>query len=193
MIGWMQSWHSNIRPDAMGWAGMMTIPRELEIIDGRLVQRPVREIEKYRQMPVCYENKEVNGSCELPGVSGRVLDMMVEITGGDYRTFTIAFAKNEEHYTSLEYRRDKQTLEIDRTYSGMTRDTIASRKIKLKLPKKHLKLRFILDKYSAEIFVNDGDQVISTTFYTPLTADEIRFESDGTAIINVQKYDVVVE
>ena len=75
----------------------------------------------------------------------------------------------------------------------MTRDTIASRKIKLKMPKDHLKLQFILDKYSAEIFVNDGDQVISTTFYTPLTADEIRFESDGIAIINVQKYDVVVE
>lgn len=193
LIGWMQSWHSNIRPDAMGWAGMMTIPRELEITDGRLVQRPVREIEKYRQKPVCYENKEVNGSCELPGVSGRMVDMTVEITGGDYRAFTIAFAKNEEHCTSLEYRRDKQTLELDRTYSGMTRDTIASRKIKLKMPKEHLKLRFILDKYSAEIFVNDGEQVISTTFYTPLTADEIRFESDGMADINVQKYDVVVE
>ena len=41
--------------------------------------------------------------------------------------------------------------------------------------------------------MNDGEQVISTTFYTPLAADEIRFESDGTVIINVQKYDVVVK
>ena len=84
-------------------------------------------------------------------------------------------------------------LELDRTYSGMVRDTIAQRRVKVKNPKETLKLRFILDKYSAEVFVNDGEQVLSTTFYTSLDADEISFECDGTAVTAIEKYTISVD
>ena len=33
-----------------------------------------------------------------------------------------------------------------------------------------LRMRLVLDKYSAEIFANDGEQVMTSTFYTPLDA-----------------------
>ena len=54
--------------------------------------------------------------------------------------------------------------------------------------KKVLKLRILLDKYSVEIFANDGEKVMSSLFYTPLKADIILFDSDGTAQINIIKY-----
>lgn len=50
----------------------------------------------------------------------------------------------------------------------------------------------ILDKYSMEVFLNDGQQVFSTTFYTSLEADQISFVCDGKAIVNLEKYDIVV-
>ena len=84
-------------------------------------------------------------------------------------------------------------LEIDRTYSGMVRDTIAFRRVKVRNPEEKLKLRLILDKYSAEVFVNDGEQTLSTTFYTPLEADEISFECDGSALTTIQKYTISVD
>ena len=72
----------------------------------------------------------------------------------------------------------------------MVRDTIASRKVKIKNPKTGLKLRFIMDKYSAEIFVNDGEQVLSTTFYTPKDAQDICFVCDKTATVSIKKYTI---
>ena len=193
MIAWMQSWDSNIRPSGQKWSSMMTLPRELRIENGKLLQSPVRELEKYHNNPVCYENKEICGTCQLPEISGRVLDMTVEIIGGDYKDFTICFAQNERFRTGLTYSKEKNILEIDRTYSGMVRDTIASRKVKVKNPKETLKIRLILDKYSAEIFVNNGEQVLSTTFYTPLEAEAISFECYGTALTTIQKYTISID
>lgn len=190
MIGWMQSWDSNIRPVGQKWACMMTLPRELRIEHGKILQSPVREIEKYHRNPVCLEGKEINGMCRFPGICGRVLDMTVEILEGDYEEFTILFAKNERFHTSLTYLKKKNVLEIDRTYSGMVRDTIASRRVKIKNPKAGLKLRFIMDKYSAEIFVNDGEQVLSTTFYTTKDAQDICFVCDKTATVSIRKYTI---
>ena len=47
MIAWMQSWDNNVTPPEQTWTGMMTFPRELRIVNDRLVQLPVKEIEHY--------------------------------------------------------------------------------------------------------------------------------------------------
>ena len=193
MIGWMQSWDSNIRPAGQKWSCMMTLPRELRIVNGKMLQSPVREIEKYHKNPVCYNEKEITGTCQLDGIRGRVLDMTVDILEGDYKEFSICFAQNEIFYTRFTYIKEKNMIEIDRTYCGMVRDTIASRKVRVKNPSETMKIRMILDNNSAEIFINDGEQVFSTTFYTTLEADGISFTCDGTAITNIQKYDIIVD
>ena len=56
-----------------------------------------------------------------------------------------------------------------------------------------LKLRFIMDKYSVELFVNDGEQAATSIIYTPLDAKSISFSCDGTVLMDVAKYDLVVE
>ncbi|MCI8307474.1 MAG: glycoside hydrolase family 32 protein [Lachnospiraceae bacterium] len=192
MIAWMQSWDSNIRPAAQKWSCMMTLPRELRIVDGKLLQSPVREIENYFVNPVRYDNIRIEGKCILPGIKGRVLDLTVEIADGGYNEFSIHFAMNEMFGTALTYYREKNMLEIDRTYSGMVRDAIGIRRVKVKGNTEKLKLRLILDKYSAEVFVNDGMQVLSTTLYTPAKAEDISFECDGAAVTTIQKYTISV-
>lgn len=192
MIGWMQSWDSNIRPVGQKWSCMMTLPREITIENGKVLQTPVREIENYYTDSIQYEKMEIKGRCQLPEIKGRVMDLTVDILEGNYREFTIRFAQNEYFNTSLTYCKEKNVLELERTYSGMVRDTIGFRRVKIREPKEKLKLRLILDKYSAEVFVNDGEQVLSTTFYTPLEAEEISFECDGTAVTTIQKYTISV-
>ena len=129
----------------------------------------------------------------MEGIRGRVLDMTVEIVRGDFREFTISLAQNEQCHTDFTILKDHNMVEIDRTYSGMVRDTIAIRKAKLKTSADKLELRIILDKYSAEIFLNDGQQVFSSTFYTPMEADGISFVCDGKAVVNIKKYEMVVD
>lgn len=193
LIGWMQSWDSNIRPSDQKWAGMMTLPRELRLKNGILLQNPVREIETYYKHPVYYMSKEISGKCSLDGICGRVMDMTMEITDGDFREFSICFAENDRHHTRFTYDKAKNMLEMDRTYCGMIRDAAAIRRVKVRHPHAQMKIRIILDKFSAEIFINDGEQVLSTTYYTPTEADGIHFECDGTAVVNLQKYEISVD
>ena len=193
MIAWMQSWDSNIRPVAQKWSCMMTLPRELHLVDGKIIQMPVREIENYYVDTVNIENQVISDKQSFDGICGRILDMTVEVLDGDYSEFTIHFAHDERFDTKISYDKRKNQLELDRTYSGMSRDTTAIRKVQVRYSKDTLKLRILLDKYSAEIFVNDGTQVLSTTLYTPLEAEQIMFECDGSAGVSVIKHAIAVQ
>ena len=42
-----------------GLAGMMTLPRELEVKDGQIWQQPVREIAQYHKNPCHYEHERL--------------------------------------------------------------------------------------------------------------------------------------
>ena len=190
MIAWMQSWDINIKPAEQRWNGMMTVPRELSLINGHLYQRPVRELENYLVNPIHYQNTEISGEVSLPGIKGRVLDLSAEVLSGDFKKLSIHIAHNDEYTTCFTYNPEEQSIEFDRTYSGMRRDVVSQRKMKIDNPQSTLKLRIILDKYSAELFVNDGYQTFSATFYTPLEADEIVFKCDGKAILNIEKSDI---
>lgn len=190
MIAWMQSWDMNIKPLSQKWNGMMTVPRQLELKDGVLYQNPVKELERYRTEPVILEKREISGTCMIPEIHGRVLDLTIELLDGDYETFTIYFAKSEKCFTSFRYVRATQSIEFDRTYSGIIRDVVCQRTMKLKNTEKTLKLRLILDKFSVELFVNNGIQTFTSTFYTSLDANDIVFQCDKTALINIEKYKI---
>ncbi|MDO5411127.1 MAG: glycoside hydrolase family 32 protein [Lachnospiraceae bacterium] len=195
MIGWMQSWDAKITPSSFKWAGMMTVPRELVLKDGKIYQKPVRELEQYRVNPVTYQNQMILAPTKLDGISGRVLDLELEITGSDFEQFSICFAANKEYHTELCYDRNKKTLTIDRTDCGLVRDAVCTRSMEVQpdtAGTEQLKLRILLDRYSAEIFVNDGEKTMSNAFYTPMEADQIIFDANGSACVNIRKYDIQV-
>ncbi len=193
MIAWMQSWDMNIKPVEQKWNGMMTIPRQLELRNNRLYQQPVKELENYRTEPVVCTSRKISGKCTIPGIRGRVLDLTIELQEGDYQEFSIFFAKSEKYYIRFRYDRAGRTIEFDRTYSGMERDAVCRRDMKIKGEEKTLKLRFILDKFSVELFVNDGIQTFTSTFYTPLDAEDIVFMCDKEATVNIEKYTISVD
>lgn len=197
MIGWMQSWDAKITPAGFQWSGMMTIPRELTLQNDRIYQQPVRELERYRSNMVHHENQKISGETELEGIRGRVLELMVEIRGFEFEHFRIRFAKNEDYEMMLQYNAKRRCLTVDRTHSGIERDVVCRRKMELDPMKDQrgedvIRLRILLDKYSAEVFANDGEKVMSSVFYTPLAADGITFESDGVTYADVTKYDICV-
>ena len=194
MIGWMQNWDTCIAPEGSKWFGQMSLPRELSLRNGRLIQVPVRELEQLRGRRVHYENVPVRAETVLQGVNGRVLDMTVTVrpqTADAYRVFCVRFARDSRHHSSVSYRPDSSTVCISRVHAGYNRDFVHERKCFAADRGGELKLRIILDRFSAEVFVNDGEQVLSMTFYTPQTADGVCFEAQGNAVIDVEKYDLM--
>ena len=98
------------------------------------------------------------------------------------------FAADENHYTELWYDPEKSVITIDRSHSGLDESIPARRTIKVSDRRGRLSLRIILDKWSAEIFINDGEQTMSLTFYTDLSAEEIRFRAEGEALMDMTAY-----
>lgn len=193
MIAWMHSWDMEIRPPEQRWNGMMTIPRQLTLRGDHLYQQPVEELRYYHTEPVIYREKEISGKCCLPGIRGRVLDLQVELQEGDYQEFTVSIAANDKYRTSFRYIRAAQTIEFDRTCCGMIRDVVCQRTMKIKKAEKTLKLRFLLDQFSVELFINDGAQTFTSIFYTPAEAEDIVFECDKKAVVNIEKYTISLD
>ncbi len=67
------------------------------------------------------------------------------------------FTQNEEFYISLSYRPRESILKIDRKFSGSRRAIIHQRRSLIRSQNGELRLRIILDCFSAEVFVNDGE------------------------------------
>ena len=198
MIAWMQNWEtSTSKLEELRFMGQMTLPRELSIRDGRLCQNPVRELDSCRGVLIDYHNVLINGETSLRGISGRCLDMTVTVRPGNensmYRWFRLYLAKDGEHFTFIRYRPDIGTIKVDRTHSGFPHDIVNIREFPVSVRNGALKLRVVMDRYSLEIFVNDGEQAASFVLYTPIEASSISFSSDGSVLVDVEQYELIVE
>ena len=195
MIGWMQNWDTcNMHAQHERWFGQMSLPRELSIKNGRLYQKPIREFDELRHNKVEYKHVHVNGLVRLERIDGRQIDMELEIRPKDlsqvYRKFAIRFAQDETYHTAISFRPNESVLKIDRKFSGSRRAIIHQRRSIVGHENGNLRLRIILDRFSVEVFVNDGEQVMTATIYTHQIADGVSFFSDGETLMDIVKYDI---
>lgn len=199
MIGWMQNWDTcaPTRDEARPWFGQMSLPRELSVQNGRLYQRPLRELEDHRSGRVEHRDAAFEGELTLPGVEGRTVDLELTIRpqdgGAPCRRFTLRFAQDGRRHTALSFRPHESVLEIDRSFSGSRRACVHQRRCLVPSRDGTLKLRVILDRFSAEVFVNDGEQVLTAAITTDEAARGISFAADGPVRMDVTKYDLFVE
>ncbi len=196
MIGWMQNWDT-CEPQIHNkhWFGQMSLPRELSIRDGRLYQNPVRELEEMRCNKVTHTDVSFSETISLEGVKGRRMDMELVLRPGDeqkiYQKFAVRFAQNDKYQTSLSFRPRESILKVDRKFSGSRKAIIHQRRCMVNSTDGNLKLRIILDRFSAEVFVNDGEHVLTATIYTEQEADGVSFFADGDVKMDIVKYDLL--
>ncbi len=195
MIGWLQNWDTSSAPAGSEWFGQMSVPRELKYVNGRLTQAPIKEIEALRGSKTAYRDIPLQEEITIQGVFGRTVDITAEITPIEsevYKTFKMKLASGSQHYTMISYSPLTSTVKLDRSHSGSRRDFVHERECLAKNNGGRIKLRVIIDRFSVEVFINDGEQVMSAIIHTPQTADGISFECVGKAILSVEKYDISV-
>src|SRR5699024_6133138 len=133
MIGWMQNWDTcNLHSPEQPWFGQMSLPRELSVRDGRLIQKPVRELDAMRRNKISYANVVFRDTMRLDGVRGRRADIELTLRPADkgelYRKFAVRFAQNDKYHTAVSYRPHESILKIDRKFSGSRRAIIHQRR-----------------------------------------------------------------
>jgi beta-fructofuranosidase len=195
MIGWMQNWDTcNLHVKSTPWFGQMSLPRELSVKNGRLYQWPIRELDSLRGAPVEFKNVKIdNGELELPGIRGRMMDLEIEIEPAErelFNRFAVRFAKDADYHTGFSFRPRESVVKVDRKFSGSRRAIIHQRRAKVDHENGRLKLRLILDRFSVEAFIGDGEKVMSATVGTETSADGISFFCDGKARFSVRAWEL---
>ena len=192
----MQNWDTgNVGNNKRKIYGQMTFPRELTLGGKRVYQNPVGEIEKYYGTKIIYEGLEISGESVLCDIRGRVMDITVMLEVGDepaFDRFEIKLAKGERHFTSLSYDARRSVFKIDRSRSGVVNDIVNSREFEVLTVNGKLKIRILLDRYSVEVFFNDGEKIASCMIYTPLEEDGISFYADGSARVDIEKNELLL-
>ncbi|MBR1855858.1 MAG: glycoside hydrolase family 32 protein [Oribacterium sp.] len=195
MVGWMQNWDTcGIRRDDFPWFGQLSIPREISVRDGRLIQNPISEIKNYYKKKISRQNVVITDSCALSSIAGRTIDMTIRLRPSQakemYRKFEIRFADNGKEFSTAEYNPHDSIIKIDRKYSGSRRAIVHQRRCKVAEHGGEITLRLILDRYSMELFINEGQQVMSMGIFSDIMAEGISFKAIGEAVMDVTMYEL---
>ncbi|MGI6500269.1 MAG: glycoside hydrolase family 32 protein [Anaerostipes sp.] len=168
LIGWMGIPDADyVNPTVEdGWQHALTIPRQLHIRDGKLVQEPLEELKQLR---------EDDGTVyDFGGEQGPVL------TNDIYEAF-ISFKKCESFSMTLRYgvtlTYEDQVLTLNLGEFGCGRKT---RKVQIKQLEN---LHIFGDTSSFEIFVNHGEEVFTTRVYSLEGRINIKGKCEGTMTV----------
>ena len=197
LIAWKQMWGRAIPTAKDGWAGSFTLPRELHVADGVLLQTPVKEIEGYRCSEVSYRDISLfNERIRLAGIEGTVLELEAAFFLGSAKRAGIVLFQGEKHETLVFYDAEAGRVVFDRSRSGA--DQRGSKKesdvrvLPISPENGTISFRIFLDVSCTEVFLNGGRGVMTGNIYADEGDRGISFFAEGgeAKLLFVKKYDL---
>ncbi|MBO0995478.1 glycoside hydrolase family 32 protein [Bacillus sp. SD088] len=162
------------------WLHNMTLPRELKLIDGKIYQKPVKELEQLRGgLPDSHHLELVQETINLTGVHGKKLELMIDQINVVKGSFYITIGGTARLIYSKEDR--IFTLERQSYADGLTEkrqcyvEALAS-------------LQIFIDTSSIEVFINGGEETFTARFYPSLLDDSILFGASSKSQATVLKW-----
>ncbi|KRL36811.1 glycoside hydrolase family 32 protein [Liquorilactobacillus uvarum] len=158
MFAWMDMWETEMREQSDGWAGTMTIPRELTMHGDRLYAFPIAELKGLRSKLLFTQNKL---SKEIIfKSSSHALEINADLGWANSKT-SIYFKlsdKVKKQILTIEFNPQERKAYLRR----MGED--GERQAPLSLMQQ-LKLKIYVDSSSIELFINGGESSFSERFY----------------------------
>jgi fructan beta-fructosidase len=171
MMGWANCWEYAQAIPTKAFRGMMAIPRVLSLVKSnnghyQLMQQPVEEVNKYREailfspddLPI---NNAVN-NCN--NIKGDALDIEFTMTRNDAAQAGIKVFKVGNEETVIYFNKQESTINIDRRKSGYVNFSnrfSSVESVPIAAGNSDLKFRILIDKSIVEVFVNDGEKVLT--------------------------------
>lgn len=167
-IGWMSNWlYAQVVPTQF-WRSAMTVARELSLIDinGVLLVKsaPAGELESLRGAKI-----EVSQTSNLPS---QAVEISAELENSD--VFSLAFSN--ELGEKLVITKESGLVSVDRTLAGKAdfhEDFTAVHSAPMSWIAKDL--RIFLDASSVEVFVNDGELVLTSLLFPTSPWKKVEF------------------
>ncbi|RSK28737.1 glycoside hydrolase family 32 protein [Bacillus sp. HMF5848] len=189
MIGWMNMWDMKyplheLRHD---WNGSMSLPRELSLKNGKLIQKPYHTIESYQKNEVQLRDLRIDGEYNNSSLSGKSQHLNIAFDMTESNIFKIECLKGDCESISMTFYKNRNEMVLDRRASNYPIENLRicndyNRSQHINLTNK-VKLDIFLDVSSIEIFVNDGEYVFTSLFFSKELGDNVALTSDGVTYI----------
>lgn len=190
--GWITEGRSDDAYRKAGWAGVMSLPRVLEMGQGGVLQIKAAEQLQASGSPdwECAGAKLRSGSPILMKDDlGDCLEIRVDVDPKEADEFVFAFRRSSggEEETFIRYRKSERTLSLDRTKSSLSGDvdlTMQSAPLELSQGER-LDLHIYLDCSVVEIFACDRVCLTGRIYPTRRDSHEIRvLACGGESVLN---------
>jgi fructan beta-fructosidase len=183
-IGWVNNWNYANAIPVTPWKGAMSIPRSLSVRKTpqgwRLIQQPVKaiaELEEEKQV----DRKDLGTFPFSIPTAGKSWHLTVDWSMGDSDRAQVRLAKGHDHETVVGYDAVAKEVFIDRSKSGDFADP-AFRKLSryavpVALKNGQIRLDLWFDHSILEVFVNDGEYVLTAQVFPGDKDEELRVGS----------------
>jgi fructan beta-fructosidase len=188
-LGWMSNWRYAQQVPTQTWRGAMTLPRDLTLVRSprglELRALPIGEIAGLRRagdhLPAQSVHTELDLTGGLKANAGRLeLDLTVDTAAADSTAITFSNAIGES--TVFRINRAQHRYELDRSRSGTVDFHPQFADIQsapLPASATTTRLRVWLDHSSLEIFINEGETVLTAIEFPTTPFTRIGLEADA--------------
>jgi fructan beta-fructosidase len=190
-IGWLSNWQYAQEVPTSPWRSAMTIAREVGLrktTDGiRLVQKPVREQARLRGKHSAFKGGDVaavNAWLARKKIQGSQLELVVEFDRASAGVQGVKLFKGTKEETVVGVDGDGGRVFVDRTQSGNVsfHPVFAAIHDAPLAPRDgRVKLHIFVDACSIEVFVNDGEVVITDLVFPSAHSRAVEFFGQGKA------------
>lgn len=190
IIAWMDMWESEMPTQSNGhkWAGAMTLPREIVFKNNKLYFKPIEEIKKYRKNKYKLEEVELTDEI-IVDTKGNSYELEVIFDLKDAERVGLKLRASDKEETVLEYSRENKLFRFNRDKSGI--GPKGERLTEIDLTSDVLKLQVFVDKSSVEVFLNDGEKVMTGRIYPSKESNLVKLFANGRCkIISFKKWDI---
>lgn len=191
LIGWMGLPDTTYPTDQDDWAHCLTIPRVLSVQNHRLIQQPIKALQQLRQSKLQATFDISDQSLMLQQFTGTHYELNIDVLENTSKGFHMDIRQSEEEYTRLTYESDTQRFTLDRTWSGQLPNQVDGTTRSVTLSDALYRLQIYVDTSSVEIFLNDGQAVMTSRIFPKVSSDGIRIHSEGGHVtLDITKYDL---
>ncbi|RCT53978.1 glycoside hydrolase family 32 protein [Winogradskyella sp. KYW1333] len=193
-IGWMSNWDYARDVPTYKWRSTMTVPRELNLIKKNneyiLKSIPVKELNDFKSKTIekdSIEPEELSKVIETAEIDFNKLNLEFNFKNLKENKYQIIFNNGNGDSLIIGLNNNSKTIYLDRTKSGKVdfSEKFAPNISKVKLSDmiNDAKFQILLDKTSVELFVNDGEIVMTELFFPNNPLDQISIISEDSYFI----------
>lgn len=183
-IGWMSNWDYANDVPTKNFRSAMTVPRELMLKNNGkhliLTNIPAREVTALRGKVKSVANQSIHKEKSIPDVLASFkgkFEIEMTIQRQNSKIWGFGLTNNDGDYLNFTFDLEQNILKVDRRNCGLNdfNRKYVSEPIAPLATSESYKVRLLVDKASTEIFINDGETVMTNIVFPTQNYSSLSF------------------